>query len=140
MSDYALGCAIATCVSMQVMSSNVCPCSVFTLNCLPATCYVRSLVNTMWTDSNASGAYGRDALNDNGERLMAHATENTLALLNMYYATPGRGISYTFRSLDQGKAQYRLDYILTRHVDNDWCVMSLCGPHPARMLSRTTAS
>ena len=70
-----------------------------------------------WTDSKVVGAYGRDELNDNGERLLIHATDNKLALLNTYYATPARGISYTFQSPSRGKAQYRLDDILTRQVD-----------------------
>ena len=70
-----------------------------------------------WTDSKVLGAYGRDELNDNGERLLIHATDNKLALLNTYYSTPSRGISYTFQSPNRGKAQHRLDYILTRQVD-----------------------
>ena len=70
-----------------------------------------------WTDSKVLGAYGRDELNDNGERLLIPATGNKLALLNTYYATPARGISYTFQSPNRGKAQYRLDYILTRQVN-----------------------
>ena len=70
-----------------------------------------------WTDGKVSGAYGRDELNDNGKRLLIHATDNKLALLNTYYATPARGISYTFQRPNRGKAQYRLDYILTRQVD-----------------------
>ena len=70
-----------------------------------------------WTDSKVLGAYGRDDLNDNGERLLIHATDKKLALLNTYYATPARGISYTFQGANRGKAQYRLDYILTRQVD-----------------------
>ena len=70
-----------------------------------------------WTDSKVLGAYGCDELNDNGKRLLTHATENKLALLTTYYATPARGISYIFQSPNQGKAQYRLDYILTLQVD-----------------------
>ena len=70
-----------------------------------------------WTDSKVLGAYGRDELNDNGERLLTHATDNKLALLKTYYATPARGISCTFQSLNRGKDQYRLDYTLTRRVD-----------------------
>ena len=70
-----------------------------------------------WTDSKVLGAYGRDELNDNGERLLIHATDDQLSLLNTYYATPGRGISHTFQSPNQGKAQYKLAYILTRQVD-----------------------
>ena len=45
-----------------------------------------------WTDSKVLGAYGRDELNDNGERLLIHATDNKLGLLKTYYATPARGI------------------------------------------------
>ena len=44
-----------------------------------------------WTDSKVLGAYGRDELNDNGERLLIHATDNKLALLNTYNAAPARG-------------------------------------------------
>ena len=69
-----------------------------------------------WTDSKVLGAYGRDELNGNRERQLILATDNKLALLNMCYATPACGISYTFRSPNRGKAQCRLDYILTRQV------------------------
>ena len=34
-----------------------------------------------WTDSKVLRAYGRDELNDNGERISIHATDNKLALL-----------------------------------------------------------
>ena len=71
---------------------------------------------TGWTDSKVLGGYGRDEMNDNRERLLIHATHNKLPLLNTYYATPASGISYTFQSPNRGKAQYRLDYILTRQV------------------------
>ena len=37
------------------------------------------------TDSKVMSAYGRDELNDNGERLLIRATDNKLALLNTYY-------------------------------------------------------
>ena len=70
-----------------------------------------------WADSAVMGAYGRDEPNDNGEQLLLHATDNKLALINTCCATPARGISYTFQSRNRGKAQYRLDYILTRQVD-----------------------
>ena len=70
-----------------------------------------------WIDSKVFGAYGRDDLNDNGERLLTHAADNKLALLNTHYATPARGILYTFRSPNRGKGQYRLHYILTQQVD-----------------------
>ena len=64
-----------------------------------------------WTDNKVLGANGRDELNNNGERPLTHATDNKFALLNTYYATPARGISYTLQSPNRGKAQYRLDYI-----------------------------
>ena len=68
-------------------------------------------------DIKVLGAYGRDELNDNGERLLLHAADNKLALLNTFFATPNRGVSYTFQSANLGKGQSRLDYILARQVD-----------------------
>ena len=65
----------------------------------------------------SEGSKTRDELNDNGERLLIGATDNTLALLSTHYATPARGISYTFQSPNRRNAQYRLDYILIRQVD-----------------------
>ena len=59
-----------------------------------------------WTDSKVLGAYGLDGLdelNDNGGRLLIHATDKKLVLLNPYYATP-RGISYTFQSPNGGRS------------------------------------
>ena len=44
-------------------------------------------------DSKVLGKYGRDELNDNGERLL-HAADNKLALLIAFFATPNRGVSY----------------------------------------------
>ena len=70
-----------------------------------------------WTDCKVLGLYGRDELNDNRERPLIHATDNKLAVLNTFYATPARGISYTFQSPKGGKTQNRLGYILTRQVD-----------------------
>ena len=46
-------------------------------------------------ESKVLGAYGRDELNDNEERLL-YAADNKLALLNTFFATPNRGVSYTF--------------------------------------------
>ena len=34
-----------------------------------------------WTDNKVLGAYGRDELNHNGERLLTHAIDNKLALI-----------------------------------------------------------
>ena len=69
-----------------------------------------------WTDSKVLGAYGRDDLNGNRERLLIHAPDDKIALLNTYFAIPARGISYTLQSPNRRKAQYWLDYILTRQV------------------------
>ena len=50
-----------------------------------------------WTDSKVMGAYGRDELYGNGERLLIHATRNKLALFNttmlhslVVYRTPSK--------------------------------------------------
>ena len=69
------------------------------------------------TDSKVMGAYGRDELNDNGERLLFHTTDNKLALLNTFFATLSRGVPYTFQSANSGKGQFRLEYIPTQQVD-----------------------
>ena len=93
-----------------------------------------------WTDSKVLGAYGRDELNDNGERLLIHATDNKLSLLT-------RGMLHLlvvyrtrFRVLTEERPSTGLTtYWHGRWID-DWYVMSLCGPHPGRTLSRTTTS
>ena len=64
-------------------------------------------------DSKVPGTYGRDELNDNGERLLLHAANNKLALFNRFCATPNPGISYTFQSANSGEGQSRLDYTYT---------------------------
>ena len=69
------------------------------------------------SDKKVLGAYGRDTLNDNGERLLSLAADNKLAVLNTFFSTPKRGISHTFQSANRGKGQYRLDYILIRQAD-----------------------
>ena len=69
-----------------------------------------------WTDSTVLGVYKRDKLKDNEDRLLIHATDNKLALVNTYCATPAGGISYTFQRLNRSKDQYRFDDILTGQV------------------------
>ena len=56
-------------------------------------------------------------LNDNGKLLLGFAEDNKLALLNTFFCTPKRGVSYTFQSANRGKSQARLDYILTKQAD-----------------------
>ena len=59
------------------------------------------------------GAYGRDTLNDNGERLLSFATNHSLALVNTFFSTPKNRVSYTFN----GRGKKRIDYILTMQRD-----------------------
>ena len=68
------------------------------------------------TDSKVLGAYGRDVLNENGKLLLRFAEDNKLALLNTFFSTPKRGVSYTFQSGNRGKGQARLNYILTKQA------------------------
>ena len=56
-------------------------------------------------------------LNENGKLLLRFAEDNKLALLNTFFSTPKRGVSYTFQSVNRGKGQARLDYILTKQAD-----------------------
>ena len=53
------------------------------------------------TDSKVLGAYGRDVLNENGKLLLGFAEDNKLALLNTFFSTPKRGVSYTFQSANR---------------------------------------
>ena len=55
------------------------------------------------------GAYGRDVLNENGKLLLRIAEDNKLALLNTFFSTPKRGVSFTFQSANRGKGQARVD-------------------------------
>ena len=56
------------------------------------------------------GAYGQDALNDNGELLLSCANNHNLALVNTFFSTPKRGVSHTFNR----RGKRRIDYILMR--------------------------
>ena len=42
------------------------------------------------------GAYGRDTLNDNGERLLSVSAHHGLALLNTFFSTVKDAILHTF--------------------------------------------
>ena len=54
-----------------------------------------------------------DTLNDNGEQLLAFATNHSLALVNTFFSTPKNCVSHTFN----GRGKKRIDYILTRQRD-----------------------
>ena len=56
------------------------------------------------------GAYGRDTLNDNGERLLSFSADQWLALLKSVFSTAKNAVSYAFN----GRDKKRIDYILTR--------------------------
>ena len=58
-------------------------------------------------------AYGRDNLNDNGERLLSFFANHELALLNTFFSTTKDAISHTFN----GRGKKCFDYIFTRQRD-----------------------
>ena len=64
-------------------------------------------------ECKALGAYGRDTLNDNGERLLSVSANHELALLNTLFSTAKNAISHTFK----GRGRKCIDYILTRQRD-----------------------
>ena len=66
-------------------------------------------------ESRVLGAYGRDARNDNGERLLSFATNCKLALTNTFFSTRKGGISHTHNGTSPNDRK-RIDYILTRQV------------------------
>ncbi|CAB1117139.1 unnamed protein product [Ectocarpus sp. CCAP 1310/34] len=68
-------------------------------------------------DAKIMGAYGRDIMNNNGERLLGLASDNQLSLTNTYFRTPKGGVQHTFQSSNKGKEKYRLDFILMRQAD-----------------------
>ncbi|CAB1104344.1 unnamed protein product [Ectocarpus sp. CCAP 1310/34] len=54
-------------------------------------------------DAKIMGAYGRDIMNNNGERLLGLASDNQLSLTNTYFRTPKGGVHYTFQSSNKGR-------------------------------------
>ena len=69
-------------------------------------------------DDGVLGAYGRDELNNNGERLLKFATDNKLAVTNTLFSTRKGGISHTYNGVigDHAGDFKRIDYILTRQA------------------------
>ncbi|CAB1108931.1 unnamed protein product [Ectocarpus sp. CCAP 1310/34] len=68
-------------------------------------------------DAKIMGAYGRDIMNNNGERLLGLASDNQLSLTNTYFRTPKGGRQHTFQSSDKGKEKKRLEFIVMRQTD-----------------------
>ena len=69
-------------------------------------------------DDGVLGAYGRDELNDNGERLLNFTTDNKLAVTNTFFSTRKGGISHTYNGVigDRAGDIKRIDYILTHQA------------------------
>ena len=76
------------------------------------------------------GAYGRDNLNDNGERLLSFSANHELALLNMFFSTAKNAILHTFN----GRGKKRIDYILTRQRDRKLVRDVTVHPQPSFLL------
>ena len=57
------------------------------------------------TDSKVLGAHGRDVFNENDKLLLGFAEDNRLALLNTFFCTPKRGVSYTFQAPTAARAK-----------------------------------
>ncbi|CAB1101716.1 unnamed protein product [Ectocarpus sp. CCAP 1310/34] len=66
-------------------------------------------------DAKIMGAYGRDIMNNNGERLLGLASDNQLSLTSTCFRKCG--VQHTFQSSNKGKEKYRLDFILMRQAD-----------------------
>ena len=62
------------------------------------------------------GAYRRDELKSNGNRLLAFASDSTLALTNTFFSGRKGGTSYTFNGISSRNDRKRIDHILTRQV------------------------
>ena len=73
------------------------------------------------------GAYGRDNLNDNGERLLSFSANHELALLNTFFSTAKSAISHTFN----GRGKKCIDYILTRQRDRKFVRDVTVHPQPS---------
>ena len=76
----------------------------------------------------ALGAYGWDTRYDNGELLLAFASNHDLALVNAFFSTPQTGISHTFNGAGNRK---RIDYILTRQRDRNLVRNVVVHPQPS---------
>ena len=75
-------------------------------------------------ECKALGAYGRDTLNDNGERLLSFSANHGLALLNTFFSTAENAISHTFN----GRGKRCINYILTRQRDRKTRAGCYCVP------------
>ena len=72
------------------------------------------------------GAYGRDTLNDNGERLFSYFANHKFALLNTFFSTAKNKILHTFN----GRGKKGIDYILKRQRDRKLVRDIIVHPQP----------
>ena len=82
------------------------------------------------------GAYDRDNLNVNGERLLSFSANHELALLNTFFSTAKNAILHTFN----GRGKKCIDYILTRQRDRKLVRDVTVHPNRHSYLSRITTS
>ena len=68
-------------------------------------------------DGTVLGAYGRDELNNNGNRLLSLASDNKLAVTNTFFSARKGGLSHTFNRINSRNDRKRMDYILTRQAN-----------------------
>ena len=73
------------------------------------------------------GVYGRDNLNDYGERLLSFSSNHELALLNTFFSTAKTAVSHTF----SGRGKKCIDYILTRQRDRKLARDVTVQPQPS---------
>ena len=76
------------------------------------------------------GAYGRNALTDNGERLLSFSADHGLALLDTFFSTAKNAISNAFNV----RGKKRTDYILTRQRDRNLVRDVTVHPRPLFLL------
>ena len=87
-------------------------------------------------ECNVIDVYGRDTLNDNGERLLWLFANHGLVLLKTFFSTAKNAISHTFN----GQGNKCIDNILTRQRDKNLVRMLLCTLNHYSYPSRITAS
>ena len=83
-------------------------------------------------------AYGRDELNSNGKRLLAHVSDHKLALTNTFLSARKGGISQTLNGINRRNDQRQIDYTSQHAKHIDLACMSLrltasLWPQPRRI-------
>ena len=83
-------------------------------------------------DEGVLGTYGRDKLNDNSKLLLSFATDNTLAIMNIF-STRKDGVSHPYNGVTGSRTSdfKRIDYILTRQAHRRRVRNVVVRPQPA---------